>query len=135
MGTPEIDFLNARIAADCVRISFDQHPAFMQTGDVVGEPERQIHVMLDQDDGERTRECADHVGDDVALCRREAGGRFIEQYLLGLHDDLKRLLELALLSIGELAHPGAGMRVQARRRKGLAQPHLLLRVARRGAEQ
>ena len=48
---PQIDFAHARIGGYLLGRALDQNGAGDEHGDAAGEPEHQIHVVLDQEHG------------------------------------------------------------------------------------
>ena len=51
----EIGFLHLGVALDLLRRAFDQHAAFLQHGDALGQLEQRIHVVVDDDHGAALR--------------------------------------------------------------------------------
>ena len=70
--------------------------------------EREVHIVFDQQNGERARQGANDVADHRALGRRQAGRRLVEKEHPRRGDERQRDLELALLAIRQLLDRRAG---------------------------
>src|SRR6185437_1086042 len=75
-----------------------------QHGDAPRQAEHQIHVVLDDEEGEVGGKALDHLDDGAAFARGHARGRLVEQQHAGLEAERHRDLDQALAAIGDLAH-------------------------------
>src|SRR5204862_399547 len=69
MRLAQVDVAHAAIGCDLVRAAFDQHLALHQHGDAIREAEYDVHVVLDDEDGDiagqRAEHCEDAAGEHV----------------------------------------------------------------------
>ena len=100
-GLPEIDRANVRVGADLLRRALGEHRAAHQHGDLLGEAEHQVHVVIDDQHADAFRQRVDGVEDDVALGARHAGRRLVEQQHLGLQSERDGQLDQPLAAIGQ----------------------------------
>ncbi len=89
--------------ADVGRRALLEHAAIVEHDDAVGEIEHDVHVVLDDDDGERARQLLDQRVHARGFLRAHAGGRLVEQQHARLAGERERDLELALAAIADLA--------------------------------
>src|SRR5215472_13630337 len=98
-GGPQVDLLHLLAAADLLRRSGLQHLAEMEDGNMLGDVEYHVHIVLDEED----REVAIEVGEKLyhlrGLARREAGGRFIQEQDLRVAGETEDDFELSLLAV------------------------------------
>src|SRR5690349_25071218 len=99
----EVDLLHGLVLADGRGRAFGEDLAVVEAGDVIDEPERELHVVLDQDERQLARQRADQLGHGRALGGREAGGGLVEEQQARAPGERERELELALLAVGERA--------------------------------
>src|SRR6266480_4171507 len=69
----------ARIGDHLGARAFDDHFAKMQKRYPIGKVERHIHVVLDHDDGDLTRNGDEELAHILSLVDGEAGERLVEQ--------------------------------------------------------
>ncbi len=94
--------MHALVAPDFFRRAFDQHHALHEHGDAPREAEHEIHVVLDDEDGDLRRQLAEIAQNELALVRGHAGGGLVEQQHLGLQAERDRDLDQALLAVGQI---------------------------------
>ena len=95
----EIGALHPGVVAQLVGRAGGDHLAPMDHRDGVGKAEQEAHVVLDQQDGASGAAlAADDAGDRVAHDGMDASQRLVEQQQLGLHQELHRQFEQALLA-------------------------------------
>jgi hypothetical protein len=75
----------------------------MQDRDVVGERQHEVHVVLDDDDGERRGQPLDQVAERLHGTAAEAAGRLVEQEQLGLTGERHADLQEPALTVGKVA--------------------------------
>src|SRR4051794_18919565 len=124
MLRPQVERLHQLGRADLVGRALDHHGAVVHHRDPVGDPERDVHVVLDEHHGDVAVEREQQLREELALARREAGGRLVEHDDLGAPGEGDAQLELALLAVGDRAD----QRVAA-----AGQPHALDQRVGRGA--
>ena len=98
-----IDLLHARVGAHLVGRAGHQHLALVHHGDALREAEHAVDVVLDDQHRDVGGDVLDQVGDALALGRREAGERLVEQQHLRLGAERDAEIDQALPAIGELA--------------------------------
>src|ERR1700732_2723733 len=79
LGAAEIGFADALIVGDGRRTAAGQDRPLGQNGDVVGDPEHDIHVVLDNDDIDGARQVADFCDRAAGLRWAHAAGWLIEE--------------------------------------------------------
>ena len=102
----EIDLAHVGVVADLLWRAVREHPSLMQHDDAGGESEDHLHVVLDEEDGERLlhRERPDLREHAIALSGAHPGGRFVQQQKAGLGGERE----------GNLQQPPIPVREQAR---------------------
>src|SRR5919199_3576365 len=75
----EIDLADARIGHHLGPGAFAQDPALVHDRDGLGERERDVHVVLDEHDGDVARDRADERLNVPALLARQPGERLVEE--------------------------------------------------------
>src|SRR5215831_9140493 len=98
-GGPEIDLLHLLAATDLLRRSRLQHLAEMEDGNMLGDVEYHVHIVLDEEDGEVAIEVSEKPYHLRGLARREAGGRFIQEQDLRVAGETEDDFELSLLAV------------------------------------
>src|SRR3954465_11137957 len=63
MRLTEVDGAHARVAGDILRRGFDQNLALHEHGDAAREAEHEVHVVLDDQDGDVGRQRGEHIED------------------------------------------------------------------------
>ena len=105
----EIDVVHHLVAADLGRRALDDLAAVVHHRDVAGDGERDVHVVLDQDQRHVLRQPEQQLRQPLPLAEREAGGGLVEQHQLRLDGARHADLELALLAVGEVADERVGL--------------------------
>src|SRR5947208_9062473 len=98
----QIDRPHLRVRRDLLWRALRQHGARYEDGDALGEAEHDVHIVLDDQHGDLRIEPADNIEDQVALGRRYASGRFVEQKELRPLGEGERDLDQALAPIWQL---------------------------------
>ena len=78
----------------------------MQDRESFADLESDIHVVLDHQHGDVPAQASDQSDDVIGLGGRQSGGRLVEQQQTRPVGKCHGDLELALLAVGEIAHPG-----------------------------
>src|SRR6266849_8158174 len=99
---PEVDGRDLRVSADLVLASRRQDAPLVEDGDAVDQVERDVHVVLDQENGRVAGESADHLRDRRRLRGREARGWLVEQQHFRRSGEGQDQLDLTLLAVREL---------------------------------
>src|SRR5271156_6862581 len=97
----EIDRFDPRIARDLLWCAVEQQPAIDKNRDAIGEREHEVHVMLDQENGDLRRQFGDGGKKLLTLRVRYAGRRLVEQQHLRPASKGERDFEEALLAVGQ----------------------------------
>src|SRR5215470_12879999 len=105
-GGPEIDLLHFLAAADLLRRSRLQYLAEMEDGNMLGDVEYDVHIVLDEEDGEVAIEVGEKSYHFRGLARGEAGGRFIQEQDLRVAGEAEDDFELSLLAVRQVANLG-----------------------------
>src|SRR5687767_3546751 len=100
----QVDVVHALVAGDLLRRPFHQHLALHQHRDAPREAEHQVHVVLDDEDGDVLRQLVEVVEDLGGIFRRHAGRGLVEQQDLGLQPERDGYLDQALLAVGEIGY-------------------------------
>ena len=79
---------------------------------VVGDGERDVHVVLDQDQRHIGGKAEQQLRQPLALALRQPGRRLVEQHQLRLDCSCHAHLELALLTVREVTHQSARLRTE-----------------------
>src|SRR5438445_12918656 len=79
MRLAQVDVAHAPVGGDLVGPAFDQHLPLHEHRDASREAEHEIHVVLDDQDGDVARQRAEDLEDAAGVVRRHAGGRLVEQ--------------------------------------------------------
>ena len=74
--------------------------------DPLGDLERDVHVVLDQEERHIITQRAQHRGQALPLAARKSRRRLVEHHHHRVGDNGHAHLELALLSMGQVAHQG-----------------------------
>ena len=96
-------------AADLGRRALDDLAAVVHHRDVAGDRERNVHVVLDQDQRHVLREAEQQLRQPLPLAERESRCGLVEQHQLRLDGARHPHLELALLAVGEIADERVGL--------------------------
>ena len=123
-GAPRRDRPRARAASAAISCgrALDQDAARHHDDDAAGEPEHDVHVVLDEQHGDVARQAGDGGEQLGALVARHAGGRLVQQQHLGLGGERQRDLQQPLLAVGELARQPGGSRRRATATRGWHTP-------------
>ena len=89
--------------------ALDDLAAVVHHRHVAGDGERDVHVVLDQDQRHVLREAEQQLRQPLALTEREARCGLVEQHQLRLDGARHPHLELALLAVGEVADERVGL--------------------------
>src|SRR6185437_3413077 len=103
----EVDLLHLGVRADRGGIALGEDAAVVEAGHAIDQAEREVHVVLDEDQRQRARQLADDARHADALGGREPRGGLVEEKKLGPRGERELQLELALLAVGELARRAA----------------------------
>src|SRR5581483_5792107 len=82
----EIGFSHALVSGDLSGAAGGQHAALCHHGDIVGDFEHHLHVMLDDDNIDRARQFADLRHCPFGFRRSHAAGRLVEKKQPWLRD-------------------------------------------------
>ena len=99
---PEVEGVHGLVGADLGRRALHDHAAVVHHRDPLGHAQRDVHVVLDQDQGDRRIERKQHLGQVHALGAGEPRRRLVEHHELGLRDAGHADLELPLLAVRQL---------------------------------
>src|SRR5262245_14479852 len=99
----EVGLAHALVVGDLSRGAGHQDRALRHHGDVVGDPEHDLHVVFDDDDVDRTGEFADLANCALGLGRAHAAGRFVEQQQARLRDHSHADFEQGDVAVGKVA--------------------------------
>src|SRR6266516_1944951 len=95
---PEIDLMHASVLGELLRRHLDQHCALHQHGDALREAEHEVHVVLDDQDGDVPGQIVEHLEDAVRFDRGDARGRLVEEQHPGIQAERDRDFDQALLA-------------------------------------
>ena len=96
----EVGLDDPRVLLDLLGQAFGDHLAVVEHRDPVGETHDDLHVVLDQQDGDATvADLAHEVAQTVLLDRVHPGGRLVEQQELRLRTQGAGDLEATLVSV------------------------------------
>ena len=101
---PEIDGAHLRVGHDLIGRALCEHRALHQHGDLPGEAEHDVHVVLDDQHGDVGIERSDDVENEMAFRRRHAGRRLVEQQHARLLRKRDGDFDQALAPIWQFAH-------------------------------
>ena len=104
LSAADVHALHFRIGADCLGIAFDQHLAFVHHGDLVGDCEDAVDVVLHQQHGHVLRKAANQCRDALALGGGESHQRFVEQQRMRLGRQRNADFHQALAAVRQIAH-------------------------------
>ena len=113
LGTAEIGFAHAFVGRDFFGAAGGEDRALRHHGDVVGDFEHDLHVVLDDDDVDRCAPAPDFLHGALGLRRTHAAGRLVEQKQLRLGDQRHADLEQRHVAIGQRAGGAGGQRGEA----------------------
>ena len=99
----DIDFLHLRAGAGVLDRAVEQHPAFIHDGDVVGELEHPVDVVLDQQHRQIGRNALDDGADALAFRRGKACERLVQQQDARRGGERHAHVEQPLAAIGQHA--------------------------------
>ena len=91
------------VGADLVGRPFDDHAAVVHHRHLFGHAQRDVHVVLDHDQGQLVAEGQQEVGDELPLATREPRARLVEHHQLRLGGERDPECDLALLAVRERA--------------------------------
>src|SRR6266446_6047849 len=100
---PQVDLGHAGVLADLRLCALSEHTALVEDDDALGQRQRDVHVVLDEQERHVAREAVDHGGHRGGLGRRQAGRRLVEQQDARPRGERQDQLELPLLAVGEVA--------------------------------
>src|SRR5581483_5598307 len=107
MRGPEIDLLHPCVGADLVRRALNEDASLVHAGHVIDQSQREVDVVLDQDQRELARQPADGRRNVDALGGREARRGLVEQEQRGPARERQREFELPLLAVRQRARERA----------------------------
>src|SRR5262245_46116557 len=113
LGPTEIGLAYALVRRDLVRRAGCEDRAQRHYGDVVGDLEHHLHVVLDDDDVDRAREFADLVDRALGFGRAHAAGRLVEQEQVRLGDQRHADLQECHVAVRQRARLAARQRGEA----------------------
>ena len=99
MATSQIKFLDFRVGFDFLRIALLEDGAVVHHRDGFNDPQRHIHVVLDDDVADMGRQRGQDLDQLGALGRRQAGGGLVEQDEARRAGQGQRDFKLALLAV------------------------------------
>src|SRR5207237_4238152 len=76
-------------------------------GDAIRKAEHDVHVVLDDEDGDVAGQRAEHFEDAARVLRGHARGGLVEQQHLGFEAERDGDLDQALPAVGQVVHYGA----------------------------
>src|SRR5216684_4427219 len=76
----------------------------MEDGNMLGDVEYDVHIVLDEEDGEVAIEVGEKPYHLRGLARGEAGGRFIQEQDLRVAGEAEDDFELSLLAVRQVAN-------------------------------
>src|SRR5579862_8002321 len=100
----QIDFLDPGARTDPLGRPAFQYFAEMQNGNVAGEVENNVHIVLDEKECDAPIKLLQELRHLCGLARREPGCRLVEQQNVGIASKPEHDFELALLTVREIAH-------------------------------
>src|SRR5262249_42941938 len=98
--------LHLLAAADLLPRSRLQHLAEMEDGNMLGDVEYHVHIVLDEEDGEVAIELGEKPDHLRGLARRQPGGRFIQKQDLRVAGETEDDFEWSLLAMRKVANLG-----------------------------
>src|SRR3954453_2066058 len=104
MLAPEVERLDELGGLDLLGRPLDHDGAVVHHRHGVRDPQRDVHVVLDQHDRDVALQAEQQLGQELALARREPGCGLVEHDHLGVAGQRDGELELSLLAVGDLAH-------------------------------
>ena len=99
--------MDPHVAAHVRRAAIRDHPALVQDCHAIGQPEDDVHVVLDDKDRERAIQTGDELGDPSGLKRRHARRRLVEQEHARPLRERDRELQLTALTVRKLPRGNA----------------------------
>ena len=91
------------VRPDLVGRPLDDHAAVVHHRHLLGDAERDVHVVLDHDQRQLLAEGEQQIGEELALAAGEPRARLVEHHHLRLGGERDRERDLALLAVGEVA--------------------------------
>ena len=101
MAASKVKLLDFGVRLDLLRRSLFEHPSVVHHGHAFHDAQRDVHVVLDDDEAHMRRERGEDVDEFCPLGRRQPGRRLVEQEETRRASERERHLELALLPIGQ----------------------------------
>src|SRR6185437_13873212 len=101
---PEIDRPHLLVRHDFMRRDLGENRAGDQHRDPAREANHDVHVVLDNQDGDVRIEAFHHIENEMTLRRRDAGSRLVQQQHARLLRQRNRNLDQPLAVIGQFAH-------------------------------
>ena len=95
--------MHGLVRADLGRRAFDDHAAVVHHRHLLGDGERDVHVVLDEDQRDVPVEAEQELGQQLTLAARQAGRRLVEHERLRLSGERHRDRDLAVLAVREVA--------------------------------
>jgi hypothetical protein len=96
--------VNPPVGGNLGRGTLYQHLSLHQNGDPAREAKHEIHVVLDDEDGDPGRQPVEHLEDTLGLRLRHARRGLVEQQYRRFQPQRDRDLHQALLAIGKVEH-------------------------------
>ncbi len=121
--------MHGLIRADLVRSAFDDHAAVVHHRHALRDAERDVHVVLDEDQRDRGVEPQQELGEKDALAAREARRGLVEHQHAGLGGERHRDRDLPVLAVREVTHALAQLVVDRDAVRGLPRPLASLGIA------
>ena len=100
MAASEVEFLHLGIGLDLVRLAFLEDAAVVHHRHGLGHPQRDIHVVFDDDEADMGRQIGQDRDEVAPFGRRQTRGRLVEQDEARRAGERQGDLELALLAVG-----------------------------------
>src|SRR3954454_4423768 len=106
MAPPEIELVHELAGTDLAGRALQQQLSLVEHGDALGDGQRDVHVVLDDDQGHLRIELEEHPRQHDPLGPREPGGRLVEHEQPRLGSQREADLELALLAVRQRGGDG-----------------------------
>src|SRR5690242_2336016 len=115
MTPSEVDALHVRIVLDLRRRAMLEVGAVMHDGDLRDDAQRDVEIVLDDDEADMARQRIQDLDQLAPLRRRESRRRLVEQDEAWGARERHADLELALLAMGELGDKLLGHGIEMNR--------------------
>src|ERR1700736_3081296 len=103
MAATQIQLLHLGIRLDLVRRAFLEDAAVVHHRDALDHPQRDIHVVLDDDVSDMAGKRGEYRDEIRPFARRQTGGGLVEENESRRAGERERDLELTLLAVRQVA--------------------------------